>query len=48
LASKKNKKPKIVWEEPKEENHMQVFARLSKVVNMHGTPGIRKPKGGGK
>lgn len=28
-----------------EENHTQVFARLAKVVNMHGTPGDRKPKG---
>lgn len=35
-------------EEPREENHMQVFARLAKVVNMHGHPGARKPKGGGK
>jgi len=52
LASKKNKKPKIVWEEPKVENHMQVFARLTKPHfnqgSMHGTPGMRKPKGGGK
>lgn len=28
-----------------EENHMQVFARLAAVKNMHGTPGDRKPKG---
>lgn len=30
------------------ENHMQVFARLARVVNMHGRPGPRKPKGGGR
>lgn len=45
---KKDKGKKIAWEEPKAENHMQVFARLAKVTNMHGHPGMRKPKGGGK
>jgi hypothetical protein len=24
------------------ENHMQMFHRLARVVNMHGTPGPRK------
>jgi hypothetical protein len=30
------------------ENHMQVFARLASITNMHGTPGPRKGRGGGK
>lgn len=28
------------------ETHMQVFARLASVKNMHGHPGPRKPKKG--
>ena len=26
------------------ETHMQMFARLARITNMHGTPGPRKPK----
>lgn len=26
------------------ENHMQVFARLARITNMHGTPGTKKGK----
>ncbi len=28
------------------ETHMEIFARLAKVKNMHGAPGPRKPKRG--
>lgn len=45
--ARKPKKP-VFYEEPREETHMDVFRRLAAVKNMHGTPGIRKPKGGGK
>lgn len=45
--AKKNK-AKVVYDEPKVETHMEVFRRLAAVKNMHGTPGMRKPKGGGK
>lgn len=30
------------------EGHMQIFARLASIKNMHGTPGVPKPKKGGK
>ena len=26
------------------ENHMQIFARLASITNMHGTPGVRRGK----
>lgn len=44
------RKPKklVLHEEPREETHMEVFRRLAAVKNMHGHPGPRKPKGGGK
>jgi hypothetical protein len=52
LASKKVATPRVEEDRDKDnistENHMQVFARLSKITNMHGHPGPRKPKGGGK
>lgn len=35
-------------ESERNETHMELFARLAKVKNMHGHPGPRKPKGGGK
>lgn len=31
-------------EEQAERNHMDRFRRLAKVVNMHGKPGMRKPR----
>lgn len=31
-----------------DENHMQMFSRLARVTNMHGTPGPRKGRGGKK
>lgn len=46
--ARKNKLPVPRSDEVREENHMQVFARLAAVKNMHGHPGMRKPKGGGK
>ena len=30
------------------ETHLQLFARLAKITNMHGHPGPRKPKKAGK
>ena len=30
--------------EKKPETHMDVFKRLANVKNMHGHPGVRKPK----
>lgn len=42
----KPKGPKVPPPPDPAENHLQVFARLSRVVNMHGHPGMRKPKGG--
>ena len=48
----KRKPPKgdsrVTSEELAEKDHMDRFRRLAKVVNMHGKPGVRKPKGGGK
>lgn len=41
-----SKPKKTVPDEPRDETHMEVFRRLAAVKNMHGTPGIRKPKGG--
>jgi hypothetical protein len=45
--AKKARLPRPV-PEPKEETHLQLFARLAAVKNMHGHPGPRKPKGSGK
>lgn len=29
------------------EGHMEIFRKLARIVNMHGTPGERRKKGGG-
>lgn len=44
---RKSKTP-VIREEPREETHMEIFRRLAAVINMHGHPGDRKPKGGGR
>jgi len=48
MASKTKKEPRIVFDEPVVENHMQVFRRLSDPIfntgAMHGTPGQKKGK----
>lgn len=34
--------------DPPASNHMDIYFRLARVLNMHGTPGVPKPKKGGK
>ena len=36
---------RLTAEERAERNHMDTFRRLARVVNMHGHPGPKKPKG---
>lgn len=44
----KKAKGKPEPESERSETHMEVFRRLAAVKNMHGTPGQRRTKGGGK
>lgn len=37
---------RVTAEELAEKDHMDLFRRLARVVNMHGSPGTRKPKKG--
>lgn len=34
--------------DPPASNHMDIYFRLARVLNMHGTPGVPKPKKGGR
>lgn len=36
---------RVTAEERAERDHMDLFRRLARVVNMHGHPGVRKTKG---
>lgn len=48
MGSRKHPNHVVDHDTISKENHQEIFKRLASIKNMHGTPGVPKPKKGGK